>query len=204
MQISIRRSSGGTGCMGRDDCIHPPSFQLICPHKPTYRACSKCFVKCFAPAKCGCDDEEVASILPPAAPSTQNEVIHDAIRVKVEPEGESSSSSEATQFKRVKEEIGDPSVFWFDDGSKNGYCQDESGNKYSFKSNREDGSISYRCTEVAADSAEGTGRRCPAVVYKLGKEIVLDKPHDHSLRKRKKKKSSSPGNKPFFIVYQLQ
>lgn len=64
MQISIRRSSGGTFCMGRDDCTDPPTFQLSCPHKSIYKACSKCFVKCFEIAKCGCDDEEVASAIP--------------------------------------------------------------------------------------------------------------------------------------------
>ena len=99
MQISIRRSSGGTGCMGRDDYIHPPAFQLSCPHKPMYKTCSKCFVKCFASAKCGCDDEEVNSILPTAVSSNANEVIPNSIRVKVEPEEESSSSAEVTRSR---------------------------------------------------------------------------------------------------------
>lgn len=62
VQLSIRRSSGGTICMGRDDCLHPPAFLLTCPHKPTYRACSKCFVKCFDNAKCGCPEEDIAFI----------------------------------------------------------------------------------------------------------------------------------------------
>jgi len=104
MQISIRRSSGGTGCMGRDDCIHPPAFQLSCPHKPMYKTCSKCFVKCFASTKCGCDYEEVTSILPALVSSTQNEVFPNSIRVKVEPEEESPSSAEDTQSGRVVKE----------------------------------------------------------------------------------------------------
>ena len=54
-------SSGGTGCMGRDDCIFSPAFQLTCPHQqPTYKACSKCFVK-LEIAKCKCEDEDVTS-----------------------------------------------------------------------------------------------------------------------------------------------
>lgn len=61
MQISVRRSSGVTVCMGQDGCVHPPAFQLTCPHKSTYMACSKCFVKCFEVAKCGCDDESISA-----------------------------------------------------------------------------------------------------------------------------------------------
>lgn len=63
IQISIRRSSGGTVCMGIDDCIHPPAFQLTCPHTPTYKACSKCFVKYFEAAKCGCPNEGISSVI---------------------------------------------------------------------------------------------------------------------------------------------
>ena len=37
-----RRSSGGTGCIGRDDCIYQPAFQLSCPHKSIYKTCSGC------------------------------------------------------------------------------------------------------------------------------------------------------------------
>ena len=151
-----RRSSGGSGCIGRYDSnktkIHPPAFELSCPHKPMYKNCSICFLKCFASAKCGCDDKEVASILPAAVLFNQNEAIPNSIRVKVELEEERSSRAEVTESGRaVKEESEEP--FWFNDGSENGYCQDESGNKYSCKSNRKDGYISYRCTEVAADSA---------------------------------------------------
>ncbi len=64
MQISIRRASGGTVCMGQDDCINPPAVQLTCPHKPTFKTCSKCFAKGFEVAKCGCDEEEVTSVIP--------------------------------------------------------------------------------------------------------------------------------------------
>ena len=69
MKISIRRSSGGIGCMGQDDCINPPAFQLTCPHQPVYKTCSKCFIKYsayFEIAKCGCEDEDVASVIPQA------------------------------------------------------------------------------------------------------------------------------------------
>ncbi len=117
---------------------------------------------------------------------------HDETRVKVKPEEETSSSSEITQSGRVEEDGEEPSVFWLNDGSKHGYCRDEYGNKYCYKRIRKDGSISYRCTEVVAGSAGGSGR-CLALVYKLGEEIVMEKKqHGHSLRK-KEKKSSSPG-----------
>jgi len=127
-----RRSSGGTGCIGRDDCIYQPAFQLSCPHKSIYKTCSGCFINCFASAKCGGNDEEVASILPAAVSSTQNEVIPNSTRVKADPGEESSFSAAVTQpRKAVKEEREESSVFSYNDRSKNGYCQDESGNKFS-------------------------------------------------------------------------
>lgn len=63
IQISKRRSSGEMICMGRDGCIHPPEFQLICPHNFPYKACSNCFVKYIEGAICGCDDEVTSSVL---------------------------------------------------------------------------------------------------------------------------------------------
>lgn len=63
IQISKRRSSAEMICMGRDDCIQPPEFQLSCPHNSPYKACSNCFVKYIEGAICGCDEEVTSSVL---------------------------------------------------------------------------------------------------------------------------------------------
>ncbi len=81
MQISIRRSSGGTTCMGQDDCFNPPAFKLTCPHKATYKACSKCFLKCFDDAKCGCPDEDIASISPAGKRGKRDSSVADDNRI---------------------------------------------------------------------------------------------------------------------------
>jgi len=197
VHISIRRASGGTACMGQDDCVHPPAFKLTCPHQPIYKSCAKCFVKSVELAKCGCADEEIGSIVP-TAPPIKHEVIQisdDDVAVKTEPnesEEDSSSSSEEEEEAGAEEDGEEPTSFykirWYSDGSKNGYCKDDIRNSYFYRSTRTDGSITYRCIEVSG------GKRCPGVACKLGKKIVLEIPHEHySHEKKKKTKEGSSG-----------
>jgi len=154
-------------------------------------------MKSVEAAKCGCADEDISSIVL-TAPSIKHEVIQlsdDDVAVKTEPvesEEDSSSSSEEEEAQRDDDEEEPTSFYsirWFSDGSKNGYCKDDIGNKYFYRSTRTDGSVTYRCIEVSA------GKRCPGVACKLGKKIVLESPHEHfSHEKKKKKKEGSSGN----------
>ena len=64
-QISARRASDR---MLRSDCVLPPAFQLSRPHRPTFKACSQCFLVnlvTFEDAKYRCPDEKISSV--PAA-----------------------------------------------------------------------------------------------------------------------------------------
>lgn len=49
-------------CMVRSSCTKPPIFQFSCPHKPTFKVCSKCILSIPDDAKCGCNAQEFSSI----------------------------------------------------------------------------------------------------------------------------------------------
>ena len=56
-------SAGSVPCMGlKGACAQRAEFQLSCPHRATYRACSRCFLLNVEKAKCGCAVENVKSI----------------------------------------------------------------------------------------------------------------------------------------------
>lgn len=64
MVVEILKMPSGTmnHCIVRRVCMRPPVFQFSCPHKPTYKACSKCILSVPDEARCGCTDQEVSSI----------------------------------------------------------------------------------------------------------------------------------------------
>jgi len=91
-QISVRRASGRKSCMGRADCIHPPAFQLSCPHKPTFLACSKCFAVAMEGARCECADEEVG-IFPSNSKSSNPVEALDGLLTKIKEEKEETNNN---------------------------------------------------------------------------------------------------------------
>lgn len=54
-------------CLGRSYCAQLSVFQLSCPHKSSFKACTSCFPPTFKKQKRGCPDDDVASIQLPSA-----------------------------------------------------------------------------------------------------------------------------------------
>jgi len=163
-------SSGSGGCMGRAGCSQQPVYQLSCPHKTIYKACSSCFLPTADDFKCGCSEEKIVSI-PTAASSSSAEI----------------SSSVLTRVKEEREEADEIVFKWVDDGTKNGIVKDKMGNTYLRSGTRMDGGIGYRCS---APSAVGRNGRCTAVARRYIKDgsdyIYLESQHtkhDHGKKK---------------------
>jgi len=153
--------SSGSSCMGRMDCSSQPVFHLYCPHKPPYKACSKCFLLNSEKWKCGCPEEEAASISPAG--------FHGWLDLSRIREEISTAASTAIGFD------------WIQNGSKNGFLQDQLGSRYKWSGNRKDGSVVYRCDKEA----------CRAVAVRIKLEggswaIRLETPHDHSAGSKRK------------------
>lgn len=154
-------SSGSGGCMGRTSCSQQPVYQLSCPHKAIYKACSLCFLPTADSFKCGCPEEKIVS-LSTAASSSSAEV----------------SSLVQTRVKEEREEAEEIVFKWIDDGTKNGKVEDDIGNTYLRCGTRMDGGIGYRCSAL---SAVGRNGRCTAVVRRYikgsGDTIYLELDH---------------------------
>ena len=60
---SLNEANSGIRCMGRNGCNQPPIAHLICPHKAAFKACIGCFQLNWEDEKCGCPEEDVASLL---------------------------------------------------------------------------------------------------------------------------------------------
>jgi len=174
---SKQNKDPSVNCMGRSGCVQPPVFQLTCPHKPPFKACSDCFTLTYKKQKCGCPDEDVASI-PAANPSgaTQNncQPIKTEIADEVEVEIVDEVVNELNDFQ------------WMSEGYKNGFVADKSGNKFTWSGTRKDGGIGYRCTTEPL----GKQGRCTAVARRIVNEetrtstILLESPHNHPSGKR--------------------
>ena len=54
-------------CLGRSDCAQLSVFQLSCPHKSSFKACTSCFPPTFKKQRRGCPDDYVGSIQLPSA-----------------------------------------------------------------------------------------------------------------------------------------
>lgn len=96
-QISARRASGRKSCMGRADCTTPPVFQLSCPHKPAFRACSKCFVATIEEAKCRCADEDVSSVTAGPSKLTEESFSMEESFVMIESEANNNTTEKRVQ-----------------------------------------------------------------------------------------------------------
>ena len=161
-------------CMGRSGCALPPVFQLTCPHKPPFKACADCFALTFKKQKCGCPEEDVASI-PAANPSGATQNNRQQIKTEIADEVEVEIVNEPNDLK------------WISDESKNGYVEDKSGNKFTWSGTRKDGGIGYRCSTKAPLEKQG---RCTAVARRIvdketgASTILLESPHKHPLGKR--------------------
>ena len=148
------KAPNGSSCMGRMDCSSQPAFHLHCPHKPSYKACSKCFLLNSEKLKCGCPEEDVASISPAG--------FHGWLDLSKIREEIPTAASSAIEFN------------WIQNGSKNGFLQDQLGSRFKWSGNRKDGSVVYRCDKEA----------CRAVAVRIKLEggswaIRLETPHDH-------------------------
>lgn len=140
----------------RGACAQRAEFQLTCPHRATYRACSKCFLLNVEKAKCGCADEDVKSI--PIDPS------------KTEPDSPIENLEDLLdyEFQWICDE--------FDEDEDEGYVQDRFGNEYDHWGSWNDGRLAYRC-KIA---------KCPAMARKTFSNdesyyIDLVNTHNHPL-----------------------
>ena len=149
---------GAGGCVGqKGECLQPPAFQLTCPHKPTYKSCSKCILKnVFDNLKDDCEEETVGPIphqadAPPSSPmkdSKLNILIDDDILF----------------INEVKKEPGvSPSLNWIYDGTLNGCIYDGFGCRYDWNGSQKNGVMVYRCEKQLAGFKLGS---CTAVVYR--------------------------------------
>jgi len=151
------KAPSGSSCMGRMDCSSQPAFHLHCPHKPSYKACSKCFLLNSEKWKCGCPEEDVASISPAG--------FHGWLDLSMIREEIPAAELQAPTSMGFN---------WIQDGSKNGFLEDQLGSRYKWSGTRRDGSVGYRCDK------EG----CRAVARRIKLEggswgIRLEVPHDH-------------------------
>jgi len=179
---SLNRPSNQLTCIGQQgSCAQQPVFQLICPHKPIYKACSKCILNAFERIKCSCTEETVSSIL--AMPVKQEVITVDS------DEEEKNGPNGNHEFR------------WFSDATKNGYVNDRFENKYTWNGTRKsDGGIGFRCTNriIVLDKSS----RCPAIVRKFvdiengSSTFLLETPHrEHyaSVNKRERDDGASQG-----------
>ncbi len=116
-------SAGSVPCMGlKGACAQRAEFQLSCPHRATYRACSRCFLLNVEKAKCGCADENIKSI--PTDP------------FKIEPVSiDDQEDLLDYEFRWIRNEIFE----------NRGLFQDRFGNKYEHVGSWKDGRQAYRC-----------------------------------------------------------
>ncbi len=161
-------------CMGRSDCDQPPEFQLLCPHKPPFKACSKCIVL-LNTEKCHCEMERLTSI-----PAT-----HSDERVPAEQDAPEEPVVNDHQEGPMMEDF---NLKWVSGGGVNGHIEDDFGNKYKFCGTRKGDGILFRCrTLISGEKSE----RCPSVLLKskIRKEdgtcfMSLVSPHTHHLKKK--------------------
>jgi len=174
---SLNRPSNQLTCIGQQgNCAQQPVFQLTCPHKPIYKACSKCILNAFEKVKCGCTEESVSSI--PAMPVKQEVITLDS-----DEEGNNGPN-------------GNHEFRWFSDATKNGYVKDQLENKYTWNGTRKsDGGIGFRCIDGIALDKSSTGR-CPAIVRRFIDDekglstFLLETPHSkHGTTERKRKRN---------------
>jgi len=170
--LKNQQNNDPSDCMGRSGCALPPAFQLTCPHKPHFKACSDCFPLTYKKQKCGCPEEDFASI-PVVNPSGATQNNCQQIKTKIADE---------------VQVLNDPNDFqWMNEGSKNGFVADKSGNKFTWSGTRKDGGIGYRCTTKAHLEKQG---RCTAVARRIvdketgASTILLESPHKHPPGKR--------------------
>ncbi len=166
------------GCMGLDgQCGNLAVLRLSCQHKAAVDVCPCCMPVTFAQKRCECGKDEIASL--PGAEISQQ---------LVKPElGENQSKLDVLE--------------WKDDGSEKGSIGDSYGNKFIWNQ-RKSAAVGYRCVKII----ESTQKRCPAVARRYlctdGKQsnIVLEKPHHHSGRKRKLLEEPEPSSGTILVV----
>ncbi len=171
---SLAETSSGSICMGKSGCTGQPEFRLHCPHKPSYTACSKCLLHV---PKCGCSEENVASIHSPVF----QQLLDLSRYQKEKPVPISQPELASFTFKWIQ-------------GTGNGYLRDQMGNIYTYMEYD-----SSECRRFRCDKGPNYKERCTAVALAIKNEIYtggifpeatftycLEKPHNHPVALKRK------------------
>lgn len=164
-----RWTVGPNGCMGKKgECVLQATFRLSCTHKAIFDTCSDCVQLTFK-QKCGCLDEDMSSILAAAVPDA------------LQPHSAGANADENNKDSEVDNERRLVVLKWTNDGTEEGYIEDQSGNKFQWnKRTRQDLAVGYRCV------VKSNGDKCPAIARRYFSEkeedrvILLETPHNHS------------------------
>lgn len=177
---SLADSSGPSICMGRSDCTQPSVFHLFCPHKPSFKACSKCFLLNSDRMKCGCDEEDFTSIQSPEIRQLLDLFSH---RQPQKEKPAVPSQPDSTDFN----------FNWTDEGAENGVVRDQFGNRYIYQECVNGVCRRFRCDKGILPNFR---ERCTAVVAEIKNEdfssgynfhYCLEKPHNHPVPPLKRK-----------------
>lgn len=185
---SLGEASCSSSCMGRSDCNQPSVFQLQCPHKPAFKACSKCFLLRSQQVKCGCDEEDFESIQGPGLQQLLSLLSH---RQPPKEKPADASQHYPTNFTFIKASGGDVRDQF---GNIYTYQECENGVCRRFRCDKGP-NFKERCTAVVAEiKIEGFDINSPITGYKF--EYCLEKPHDHPVAPLKRKIHDEEGAGP--------
>lgn len=113
MKLGRFAYGGIYGCVGQQgQCNQPTGFQLTCPHKSTFKACSKCMLNnVLGELKCECAEETITAIIIQQSEASRME--DSKVNILID-----------NEILFVKEEPGISSgLNWIYDGTPNGCIQ---------------------------------------------------------------------------------